>query len=139
MSVKLEMQGLAELRTALRNLPEDLAREGDVIVLAHAEDAARQIQTAYPEGPTGNLKRGVVVERNRSKFYTQGLVKSRAKHAWIFENGTDVRRTSKGANRGRMPQADETKRFIPKVVRLRARMVKQLVELVRRAGFQVNV
>lgn len=138
MSAKVEMKGLSELRSALRQLPAELAREADVIVLAQAEEAGRSIEAGYPEGPTGNLKAGIRLERNTSKFGTSAIVRNRAKHGWIFEKGTGPRRTASGANRGQMPKADPSEAFIPKAIRARKRMVSALVDLVRRAGFEVN-
>jgi hypothetical protein len=137
-SVKLELKGLAELRQALRQLPENLNDEASAIVQSHAEDAQRRIVNAYAEGPTGNLRRGVVKDHYKSRFTSSAIVRSRAKHAWMYENGTQSRRTSKGANRGRMPQAPEQNRMIPIVVRKRRQMVEALKDLVRRAGFQVD-
>lgn len=138
MSVKLQMDGLAEFRRALRNLPADLTEEASAIVLAHAEEADRQITNAYPEGPTGNLKRGVTTERNTSRFSTSAIVRSRAKHAWIFENGTRLRKTRQGASRGVMPAAQLAQKMIPIVIRRRRAMVQALIQLVRRAGFEVD-
>lgn len=138
MSVTLQMNGLTELYRDLRRLPTDLADEAGTIVIAHAELAERQIETGYPEGPTGNLRRGVTTEKNRSKFGSSAIVRSRAKHAFIFEKGTVGRRTSKGYNRGRMPEANVAQQMIPKVIRARRRMVEALKDLVRRAGFEVS-
>lgn len=138
MATTLELQGLDDLRAALRRLPEDLAREADVIVFAHASEAARGIQSGYPIGPTGNLQRGVTQAQNRSTFGVSALVRSRAKHASIFESGSAQRRTAKGFNRGRMPQPTEAQRMIPKVVRARARMMAALMTLVRSQGFEVT-
>ena len=138
MPSKLELKGLAEFRRALQQLPEDLAEEASTIVLAQADEAQRQIRTAYPEGPTGNLRRGVTVERNKSKFSTRGIVRSRAPHAHLFERGTGPRRTDKGANRGWMPAADPSEQMIPIVIRRRRAMVEALKDLVRRAGFKVD-
>lgn len=139
MSSRVELKGMEEFKAALRNLPANLQREGEVIVMAQAEEARRTIQLGYPEGPTGNLKRGVSLERAASQFGAAAIVKARAKHAWIFENGTQNRRTSKGANRGRMPKASPSEAFIPKAIRARRRMVAALVDLVRKAGFEVSL
>jgi hypothetical protein len=130
----MELQGLDELRQQLRQLPEDLATEAGEIVLAHAEAAKREVETGYPTGPTGNLKRGVSVQRNRSKVTTQAIVRSKAPHAYIFEKGTVRRQTDKGLNRGRMPAARESERAIPKFIRARARMVEALKALVLKHG-----
>ena len=131
--------GMEALRAQLRQLPEALAREADAIVQAHADEARRDIQSAYPEGPTGNLKRGVTKSVDRSRFMSGAIVRSRAKHASLFEHGTRRRQTSTGANRGAMPQPQESQRFVPKAIRARARMTRALIDLVRRAGFEVQV
>lgn len=135
--VKVELRGLTELRQALRQLPADLTEEAGAIVLSHAEEAARQIQTAYPVGPTGHLRGGVVVEQRQSPLAATALVRSRARHAHLFERGTTFRRTDSGANRGTMPEAPINQQMIPIAIRLRGRMVQQLKALVRRAGFEV--
>jgi hypothetical protein len=133
------LEGLTELRTALRNLPADLTQEAGAIVLAHAEEAKGLMQRAYPEGPTGNLRRGVVVDRGaaRTVYGAKAIVRSRAAHAHLFEYGTKARETKKGWKRGRMPVGPESQRFVPIAIKVRARMVRALIELVRRAGFQV--
>jgi hypothetical protein len=136
---RLVLSGLDELRMVLRNLPEDLAAEAGDIVSAHAEAAQREIVQNYPTGPTGNLKRRVTIEQHRSTVTTMATVRSRAPHAHFFERGTGNRRTDRGWNRGRMPEAPEAQRMIPKVIRIRRKMVDALIEVVRRAGFEVNV
>jgi len=139
----LQMNGLDELRAQLRRLPEELATEAGDIVLAHAEGAQREIVSGYPTGPgskkfpPGTLKGRVSIERNRSKVTTAAIIRSRAPHAVIFERGTVRRMTDKGYNRGRMPEASDAQRMIPKVIRWRRKMVDALIELVRRAGFEV--
>jgi bacteriophage HK97-gp10 putative tail-component len=133
---RLELDGLTELRAALRHLPAQLTAEADAIIRASADQAKREIQAAYPEGPTGNLKRGVTVQHNASKFFTSAIVRSRAKHAHLFEFGTR-RRTSRRGNRGAMPVAPEGQRMIPIAIRIRRQMVTALIDLVRRAGFEV--
>lgn len=135
---RLELKGLTEFQRALRALPAELTEEASAIVLGQGEEAERQIEAAYPEGPTGNLRRGVTVERNTSKFTTRAIVRSRARHAHLFERGTGPRRTGKGWNRGRMPEAPEHQRMVPIVIRRRRVMVAALKELCRRAGFQVS-
>lgn len=137
MSTKLELQGLEEFRQALRNLPEELKAEAGAIVQAHADQAQREIVTGYAE-KTGNLKTHVKVERDASRFGTAAIVKSTARHAKLYEFGTTRRQTNAGANRGSMPKADDAHAMIPKVVRIRARMVRALIDLVKRAGFEVQ-
>ena len=154
-SIKMQMDGLNELRDALHKLPEDLLEEAADIVIAHAEEARREIQEAYPVRttnlnrrssrtgkwfPPGILKARVTSLKNRSLIATSALVQSRAPHAWIYEHGTEgrKRRTDKGWNRGAMPEAPLERRMIPKAIKWRARMVKALTELVQRAGFEVH-
>lgn len=155
MSVRLKMDGLAELRAALRALPDDLAQEAAAIVQAQAEYAQQQIVAAYPErttnlnpGPTrksrwfppGILKARVTSTREpgAARFGARAVVRSRAPHAWLFENGTKPRQTRNGASRGRMPVAPESERMIPIAIRRRRVMVQALIDLVRRAGFNVE-
>lgn len=137
-TARVELVNIASFRDALRRLPAELQQEADAVVEAHALEAARAVQSAYPEGPTGNLKRGVTTEINRSRFFSAGIVKSRAKHAFIFEKGTQRRQTAKGFNRGAMPEAKESEQAIPKFIRIRARMTRALIDVVRRAGLEVD-
>lgn len=136
--VRLQWQGMNEFKEALRKLPEHLANEAGEIVVASAEGAARTIQANYPQGPTGNLKRGVTVSRERSRVSTAAKVTSRAPHAHLFEFGTRRRMTNNHANRGVMPEAPASQAFIPAVIRARARMTDALIALLEREGFLVS-
>lgn len=138
MNVKFVFEGMDAFKQALRQLPEDLAHEGGVIVEAQAREAARQIQDAYPQGPTGNLRRGVTTQVEHTKFGVIARIRSRARHSHLFEKGTGLRRTSKGWNRGRMPAGPVQERMVPIVVRRRRIMVDALKGLLRRAGFVVT-
>jgi len=138
-SVTLQLHGLEELKTALRNLPADLAEEAGRIVVAHATEAEHQIHAAYPTGPTGHLKRGVrLTVEPSSRVGVSATVKSSAPHAFIFERGTARRSTRKGANRGQMPTAPANERMIPIVIRARRRMVAALIQMVQKAGLVVT-
>ncbi len=138
MSAKVTIDGLTEFRAALRALPAELAQEGETIVVSHATEAKREVTSGYPKGPTGNLQRGVTLTVEKSHFGTTAIVKSHARHAHLYEDGTKLRRTRSGANRGQMPRAPEANRMIPKVIRIRARMRQALIELVKKAGFTVT-
>jgi hypothetical protein len=138
MAARVILEGLSQFRQALRNLPEHLKDEAAGIVRGAAERAKGDVQRAYPEGPTGNLRRGVTKEEEHGRFGVSAIVKSRARHSYLYERGSNPRRTSRGANRGRMPQAPEPNRMIPIVVRHRKRMTEQLKDLVRREGFKVD-
>jgi hypothetical protein len=135
---RIELVGLQAFKAALRNLPDELVQEGNDIVREASTRAASDVQNSYPEGPTGNLRRGVTREEDHSSFGVSIVVKSRAKHAWIFENGTGQRTTRNGSNRGRMPAASRDQRMIPVVIRYRRAMTEKLKALVRKAGFQVE-
>lgn len=139
MSVQLRFDGLAELRAALRQLPEHLTGEAAQIVEAHAVKAQGDVVQGYPQGPTGNLKRRVTLGRQQtSRISVKAVVSSRAPHAWIFEKGTRQRSTTRGWNRGRMPAASDAEAMLPKVIRIRRDMIAALVAMVRRAGFTVT-
>jgi hypothetical protein len=134
MSTTLRFDGMAELRAALKNLPEELRSEGAEIVIASGEDAAERIRAEYPV-VDGELKRGVKVTRQPSPFGGVAVVKSTAKHAWLYENGSQTRRNAKGANRGAMPAGNV---MVPIAVRVRREMVDSLIDLLKRTGFEVR-
>ena len=137
-SVKLRFDGMTELRTALRNLPEDLTGEAGHIVEGVANGAATEIRRGYPNH-TGHLIAGVVVTHfEHGKVAAGALVKSAARHAHLFEFGTKSRRTAKGWNRGTMPKAPDQKRMVPVVVKARHRMYSQLADMLRRFGLLVE-
>ena len=68
------------------------------------------------------------------KYSAGAIVKNRAKHAYIFENGTQARHTGLGYNRGAMPPGHV---FIPEIVRRRRGMYEKLAEMLRQHGLQV--
>jgi Bacteriophage HK97-gp10, putative tail-component len=138
MGVRLNFEGMNELRSALQALPQEMQDKAQIIVLTHASAAKNEIQGAYPTGRTGNLRSRVTVTSSAGRVGTVSVVKSGAPHAWIFEHGTGNRVTSTGANRGRMPEAPVSEQMIPKVVRLRNRMVQELIAFVRELGFDVS-
>ena len=132
---RLQLQGLEELRAALRKLPSELKAEARHIVDGAANGAAADIKAAYPVR-TGNLRDGVSVEHtDPSTFAAGAIVKNKSKHAWIFENGTQARHNALGANRGAMPPG---RVFIPTVIKKRRQMQDKLIDLVKRQGLQVT-
>jgi len=137
MGVRLQWSGMEEFKEALRNLPEHLANEAAGVVVGAAQAAGTTVQTNYP-AKTGNLKRGVRVTQKRDRASVSARVESRAPHAVIFEKGTRLRRTDRGANRGRMPAASPEQAMIPTVIRARARMIQDLIALLEREGFKVS-
>lgn len=143
-TVRLNLVGMDELRAALRNLPASMTPDAGAIVVEFATKAQHAVQDGYPVGPPrknypgGNLKHNVRLTVEQSKGGVIARVRSSAKHAFIFENGTKVRQTRTGANRGAMPKAPESSAAIPKFIRYRREMREALITLVERAGFTVT-
>lgn len=131
---RLVFDGLAELRAALRALPSELTGEASNIINTTANGAATEIRTAYGKHVrSGRLQGGVVISRldSAGKFSAGAIVKNTAKHAWLFENGSQARHTAIGANRGTMPP---TPTFVPVIVRRRRGMYQALKDLLERKG-----
>ena len=126
-----EISGMAELIRALGQLPAQLAQEAEGVVQATASLMAAEVKRDYPQGETGNLRKGVVIDHEPGvNGRIRARVRSTAKHSHLYEYGTVQRFTdSTGANRGTMP-AQPT--FVPAAVRNRARMVAKLTEVLRR-------
>jgi hypothetical protein len=134
-SNRLVLEGIAELRDALRRLPHELKAEAQTIVEGAADSAARDIKAGYPER-SGKLRRGVSVRKDESSTFGAGaIVVNRSPHAWMFENGTQARHTAIGANRGAMPPGHV---FIPIAIRKRKHMYEQLRGLLERHGLKVT-
>lgn len=138
MSVTVKLVGLEDFRRALRNLPQELVEESSHIVVTAAENAKRQLQSVYPQGPTGNLRSKIVVRTVPSRLTAQARLLSQAPHAHLYEFGTRNRRTDKGWRRGRMPKAAASDAAIPVFIQARRRMVQALIGVVQRAGFLVQ-
>lgn len=131
---RIRFDGLAELKAALKALPTELRDESAAIVYANADEARNEIIAAYPKH-TGNLKNHVYVQRKPGQFGAAAIVKNTAKHAWIFENGTQARHTDIGANRGSMPAGHV---FVPAVIRRRRIMYDVLKDLLVKHGLIVS-
>ncbi len=119
MSAGLEMDGIVELRAALRELPATLRNEtlGPVVSEA-AEGMAGDLKSSYAK-VTGTLADRVVVEQRGDPL--RAKVRTKAPHAHLYEYGTIQRFTKgTGANRGSMPARPT---FIPAAIRWRTRMV----------------
>jgi hypothetical protein len=128
--------GLEELKAALRALPADLAAEAGHLVTAAANGAAADIRRSYPVH-SGNLRDHITVDvgRGLGPFGAGSVVKNTARHAYLFEVGTQARHTDLGWNRGRMPAA---KVFIPTTRRWRRKMYAELAKVVERHGLRVT-
>lgn len=131
---RLKFDGLQEFKKSLRALPVELHAEAENEVDAEANQAALEIRQAY-KMRSGKLVEGVIVERvERSRFFAGRRVVSKSPLAMIYENGTQVRHTDLGYNRGRMPPAHV---FIPAMIRHRREMYDRLRDLMRRHGLKV--
>jgi hypothetical protein len=96
--------GLAEFKRDLQALPPTVASEANAILLTAAEAAKDRVYATYPRGATGRLRRGLIVVPSRSSRLLAGAkVKSRAGYAHLYEDGTAVRQTKQGYNRGAAP------------------------------------
>lgn len=127
MTAQFTFDGLDEVRAALKSAPEALRRELVPEVNALVESLASEVTSAYPIGPTGNLRKGVRLTRVADAAgLLVGRVATTAPHSRIYEGGTVPRQNKRRANRGVMPAANI---FIPAAIRHRAR----LEEVARRA------
>jgi hypothetical protein len=140
MSFGVEMIGLPELLEALRQLPEQLKMEAGAIIEGAAERAQAQIYQTYPK-VTGNLRRGLALERAESEFGVSIQLLNKAKHAYIYEIGTAARHYITKENgvvhaTGAMPAGNV---FVPIVIRNRTAMYEALARLIEAHGLEVSV
>jgi HK97 gp10 family phage protein len=131
MAANGEFSGMAALIRGLQNLPAQVQQEAEGVVQATASLMAAEVRRDYPQGETGNLRKGVVIKHEQGvNGRVRAQVRSVAKHAHLYEYGTVQRYTKgSGANRGTMP-AQPT--FVPAAVRNRQRMVEKLADVLRR-------
>jgi hypothetical protein len=133
---KLAWDGMDEFKAALRKLPKELSDDGGDIVVDHATEAGSDIRAQYEASAvSGNLAAHVKVDVQQTAAGARALVKSTAKHAVIYENGTQVRKNAAGKNLGAMPPAHV---FVPTVIRARRAMTAKLIDLLERAGLEVS-
>lgn len=134
---RIVFDGMAELKAALRQLPEELRGEASNVVNATTNAAAVEIRTEYGKHRvSGRLQAGVVISHVNAGKYTAGaIVKNTAKIAGIFESGTQARHTHLGLNRGSMPPGHV---FVPVIVRRRRQMYETLKAMLVRKGFLVS-
>jgi hypothetical protein len=139
-------QGIDALLAQLRTLPADLAAAAAWYVEDSAAAAEAEVRAVYQaHRVTGDLADKLTRDTSASAFGTAVRVRNPAKHAWIFENGTQARHyTSKrgtrhdtGAMWGHTPQPP-THVFIPTMQKHRRRMYERLSEMVERFGLEVR-
>lgn len=134
MSVSFKIEGLEELRQQLQKLPAVLADKAQQRIVSAAQLANSRIRNGYPVR-TGNLRNHVYVSVRRTGVAVVATVKNTAKHAYIFENGTQARHTDLGASRGSMPPGHV---FIPVVAQERRAMYEDLKEIISEEGLEVS-
>ena len=140
----LSIQGIAELKNALAQLPAELKGQATQIVLDTAYAAQADVISQYPQGATGNLKKGVkVTVKEVGPFAVAARIRSSAPHAWWHEYGhelTHIRKTKKGWPRGIMFSQKGIPRpvFIPTMVRHRRWMYQKLAALIASTGLIVK-
>ena len=134
-SLVLALEGIDELRKALRDLPEDLAREARGIVEDSAYDTARDLLAVYPG--RGPLRNHVFVVDRSEKLRERWVVESRSAEASWWEFGTENRATQRGWSRGSAP-AHEGQGLLSISKPHRRSMIARLYEVVRAAGFQLR-
>lgn len=137
MSGGVQLFGMDELRKALTDAPAAIRAEGMEIVRDETEQAARDYVAGLPR-KSGRLARLVRTVYPAATSVLLGLVVSAAPHAAIVDGGTEPRRTTRGANRGRMPALPSSQRLGAIAPRRRARMYRRLGDLLERMGFEVR-
>jgi hypothetical protein len=126
---------MAETEFSTRALRDALSRVSETLkarVLGRMDQAASTLvsvlHTKYPQGKTGNLRKGVT-KRKASSFGF--VVRSVAPHVHFIEEGTRERfdNTRKNARRGRVKA---TKIFVPAAVRERKSFLSDAQNLLNR-------
>jgi hypothetical protein len=133
-SVNLFLDGLDELRKALRDMPDELTNDALAIVATAAADTASELRGVYP---SGSMEDGVVVTDRSHQYQARFVVESRTPQASWWEYGTENRHTQQGWNRGSEPAHKDTG-LVSIAKRHRARMTAALIALVQAAGFNVT-
>lgn len=129
-SVTFELRNLNQFITELRQIPTELKGEATTIIVDAAHAAQAEIVAAYPQGPTGNLKRGVTVTiEAMGPHGVSAKVRSSAEHAWLWEHG-----------RSRWGEISDPPApvFIPTMMRMRRAMYARLAALLGQHGLAVT-
>lgn len=145
MAARVTWSGLDELRAQLRKLPADLSDEASGIVLDAANQTVDVVGAVYDaHAKTGNLRSGLFVRVSAAGPYGTGaIVKSNAKHAWLFDHGSQLRHyVTKGGkthSTGQMwGKTPPTHVFVRTVVQQRHAMYGRLKALLVKHGATVS-
>lgn len=130
-----------EYREFLQTLPETVTGEAQHLIEGSMNGLVVDLRRAYQAGSpqargahhvTGELASKVgIYHVHAGKYVAGGVVKNIAKHAHLFENGTQARHNKIGANRGAMPPGHV---FVPAAIRARRRLLEELKAMVLRNG-----
>ena len=134
MSATLRLEGLSAFADDVTQLPTTLRDESRPVVTNAADTAEATIRAAYPE-VTGELKAGLRQETVESATGVQVRLVNDSLHAVWYEYGTELRQTSLGYNRGRMPAA---KVFGPAAAQEKRQMVEDVIAVVEAEGLRVR-
>lgn len=146
MPSKFNFQGMDKFREALRDLPYQLRGEARNIVESAASAAMAEMEQKYPISlgqkrrgrfvPGGALRKGLrITYHTDSEFGAWATVRNIAPHASLFENGTELRKTAKGYERG---QTKPGRVFIPTAIKHRRKMNRALMAMMERHGLKVT-
>jgi hypothetical protein len=139
---RFQFTGLDELREALRHLPAALAAAAAEVVLSEARAAEADVRQVYEAHvDRGTLASRLYLSTSSSAFGAGALIKNTAKHAWIFENGTQARHWASGKSTGTMwgkTAQPPTHVFVRAMQTHRRRMYEQLRAILERQGVQVT-
>lgn len=123
-----------EFAAALRQLPKDLADEARGIVRYAADEALATVVSQYKPS-AASIAQAWRTKEQDSSFGTKVRLVNTNNLAALYEYGTELRHTSAGWSRGRMPASNT---FIRAVVDERGSMFDELTALLERAGFHVT-
>lgn len=165
MPAALRLTGVTAFRQELRAWPAALVAEAGILVHDAAERAAQAIRAAYPvrtdgphphrpvtrtkvarprftvrrskkpQTPPGALRDALRVDHVDRPLHPRSQVRNTNPLSNIFENGTQARQTSLGADRGSMPPGHV---FIPMAIRARRAMDAAVVALLKREDLKVS-
>lgn len=99
----------ADLQKALLTSADDFKRHVSGLIEAAPHALFSRLQSAYPVGPTGNLRRRISITSQSRQSGAVAIpvrrVRATAAHIHMWQEGTVQRHdaTRKNANRGRMP------------------------------------
>lgn len=135
---RLVFDGLEELKAELRALPAALHLEARGIVALRAERAKAEIEAGYAVR-TGNLRKGLRIrDLNPGPLFAAYELRNNAPHAWLYDNGSQLRHKVSGASTGAMwGKTPPTHLFVRTMIKHRREMYRELADLLTRHGLTV--